>query len=153
MSSCSQSAYHPQGPSQASKMGSSTSKTPSPTGTFPPKAAGSSLQQTSKRTTVVNGTHNQFIIVLGDHPLPQPEPATDANGRPLVDQEIAASIGDGQVYCGMLPVRCYFCSLVTLAGKAHSYRGIWICAGCYSILEVKAVVQSTFRNKGTEEIR
>ena len=46
----------------------------------------------------------------------------------------------------ILPVRCYFCTLVTWAGNACSYRGIWICGNCFSVKEVRSVVDSPTDN-------
>jgi hypothetical protein len=48
---------------------------------------------------------------------------------------------------GILLVRCYFCTLVSLAKDACSLRGIWICSDCYATVAVRAVVNSAIGNK------
>jgi ribosomal protein L37AE/L43A len=54
---------------------------------------------------------------------------------------------------GILPVRCYFCALVTPATRDRFHRGIWICADCYSTAAVKAVVGATIDEQLPKEVQ
>jgi ribosomal protein L37AE/L43A len=53
---------------------------------------------------------------------------------------------------GILPVRCYFCTVAGPARSARCFRGIWICSGCYPTPEVRAMIGSSDKNF-TEEVR